>query len=328
MAPRTARRHRHGAALVLFALAACLIAVPEAGTTGHDRTPRRRLPGSPISSPQPTLTLAVDGGSLVPGASGDVVVRSLNALPISRGQVTIQVDPPIFIDNPVLGFASALQAGSVVMRTTAPGSYVVDLDGTASPFNSQAGILVIISGTVRQDLPIGSTVSVAMEASAVTATGERVQVLARGASLPVVADDPSLVLSVDSGADLIPGTTVDMVIRSYNPKPISQGQIDLTYDRTAFGPVQSARVHGSEPDVSFTADLNTPGRVLLSFTSPSSSINRLDGPMITLRMTLDAGLQPGAQTWMTIDLPNTILLDQGQRAVVLTTRGGTFKIGD
>ncbi len=317
---------RHRPSAVVLSIGVVLLSGSALAVAAISERSGPRLKDGGSGSPLPSLTLAVDDGMVVPGDSGNVLVRSLGALPLSRGRLTITMQPPIFIDNPVLGFGSTTQIGSFVVASPAAGTYVVDLNGSSAPFNTEAGVLVVLSGTVRQDLSVGGTVDVFLEAEAVSATGRTARARCKGGRLSVVSDDASLVLRIDSTEDLVPGATVELVIRTYNPKPISQGQVDLAFDRRVFRTVDAVTVQGAEPDVSYRADLGTPGLILLSFSSPSASINRLDGAMITLRMTLDATLQPGDQTWLTIDLPNTFLLDQDGRPVALATRGGQFTI--
>ena len=85
-------------------------------------------------------------------------------------------------------------------------------------------------------------------------------------------------------------------------------------------------VHGAEPDVSFRVDLNAPGMILLQFVSPSASVNRFCGPVITLRMTVNRELLPGTQTTVGVDLSHTPLLDQELRPALITAGSGTFTI--
>ncbi len=146
--------------------------------------------------------------------------------------------------------------------------------------------------------------------------------------MQLVPDEESLVLRVQDADNLLPGDTVDVEIRTYNPKPISQGQVCLRYEAASFQRVDSVRVYSDEPDVSFTTEFTIPGVILIDFSSVSASVNRVDGPMIAVSLVLAPDLPPGLETWVDIDLALTSLLDEHQVPIPYNTRNGEFTIAE
>lgn len=303
--------------------------VAQALSGGHSRAQEaRRLPDpTPFPTPASDLTMMIESEGLVPGSTAEAKVRTLKAIPLAQGRLVLRFEPAVFIDNPVLRFGETVPADSFSLTTLAPGAYAIDFESPGSPLNTRAGVLLSLTGIVQQDLPIGGSVSVNLEASART-VGEDLAVDARGGTLLLVAEEEMVVLHVSDASSLTAGGTVDVRIASYNPKPISQGQVDLAYDRRVFVGVSSVTVHGAEPDVSFTTDLSEPGIVRISFASPRASINRLEGPMITVRMTVAPGLPPGLETSIEIPLQDVYLLDHALRPIAISSTSGRFRIGD
>jgi hypothetical protein len=289
----------------------------------------RRLPDpTPVPTPATVLNVIVESEGLVPGSIAETRVRTLKAVPLRRGSLILRFEPAIFIDNPVLRFGQTVPEETFSLRTLAPGTYAIEFESPGSPLNTRAGVLLSLSGTVKQDLPIGGSVAVGLEVSATGAGGDELGVDARGGTLVLVSEEEMVVLHVSDASRLAAGGTVDVRIASYNPKPISQGQVDLAYDTRVFIAVNSVTVHGADPDVSFTTDLSEPGRLRIIFDSPRASINRLEGPMITARLTLAPGLPPGLETSIDIPLQNVYLLDQTLRPVAIGSTSGQFKIAD
>ena len=326
MTSPTVRARNRSRITILAILGFCVATIPGGEAVRPEEDAPPPIDDETEATSSEVLDLAVDEVQVVPGSSGALVVRSLNGLSLSRVHLALVTKPVLFTDNPVMELAGPDRAGSVALAAPSPGAYDLDLDGSTTPFNATAGILVRLSGTVRQDLPIESTVYVRVDASAVAATGETVLVNDARASLRVVDDAPPVALRVDSDSRFIPGSAAVVVMSSLNPKPISQGQVCILFNRAAFESIDSVAVHGAEPDVSFRVDLNAPGMILLQFVSPSASVNRFCGPVITLRMTVNRELLPGTQTTVGVDLSHTLLLDQELRPALITAGSGTFTI--
>ena len=156
--------------------------------------------------------------------------------------------------------------------------------------------------------------------------------------------DESLVLRVNP-AIAAPGGVVAMVVRTYAPRPIRQGQISIRVVRRPrpakapsaeelAAPVRpltllSAVVYSPQNDALARAVLNglpdsqTAG---VSFQSPSGSVNSVDGPLAVFRFRLDPSVKPGDVFDLSLDLGQTTLTDGSGRTVTLEPRDATLTV--
>jgi hypothetical protein len=156
--------------------------------------------------------------------------------------------------------------------------------------------------------------------------------------------DKSLVLRINP-AIAAPGGVVAMVVRTYAPRPIRQGQISirvvrrpkpakaLTVEELA-APVRpltllSAVVYSPQNDALSQALLNAlPDSQMagVTFQSPSGSVNSVDGPLAVFRFRLDPSVKPGEVFDLSLEPGQTALTDGSGRTVTLEPRGATLTV--
>jgi hypothetical protein len=144
----------------------------------------------------------------------------------------------------------------------------------------------------------------------------------------------------------VQGGIFTVVLRTYAPRPIRQGQVLVKVGRrppskSAFSALPAAApgrplatllsavvysVRGdSVTQTSFS--FNPSGQsTMVRFQSPSASVNAADGPMAVLRYRLDASVLPGQQLDLQIDPAISSLIDGGGRTVVLDPRAGVLTV--
>jgi len=161
-----------------------------------------------------------------------------------------------------------------------------------------------------------------------------------------------------------PGGIVDVVLRTYAPRPIKQGQVVVKVVRKP-APTAVARFghggHGgltgrSGPDGLTLKNLTDPVRPLtllsavvfspvndssskavlsglpdsqvvqVNFQSPSGSINSADGPLAVFRFQLDPSVAPGDTFDLTLDPLQTNLKDPAGRPITITPRSNTLTV--
>ena len=159
--------------------------------------------------------------------------------------------------------------------------------------------------------------------------------------------DKGLVLRVNSTGGA-PGGIVGVVVRTYAPRPIRQGQIqvkvvrrpqkpaklglgleELTQPVRPFLTLLSAVVYSPRNDSLAQAALTGRADSQLAkviFQSPSGSINSVDGPLALLRFRLDPSLQPGQTFDLSIDPAETGLTDEQGRPITVTPRSGVLTV--
>jgi hypothetical protein len=157
--------------------------------------------------------------------------------------------------------------------------------------------------------------------------------------------DKSLVLRVNPAIGA-PGGTVAVVLRTYAPRPIRQGQISirvvrrphpaklgLTFeDLTA--PVRpltllSAVVYSPRNDALAQAVLNglTDSQLArVTFQSPSGSVNSADGPLAVFLFRLDPSVKPGDTFDLSLDPLQVALTDGAGQPITVAPRSDVLTV--
>lgn len=145
-----------------------------------------------------------------------------------------------------------------------------------------------------------------------------------------------------------PGGVVDVVLRTYAPRPISQGQVlikvvssptptkirRLLTRKNLTQPVrpltlESVTVFSQAGDAVSKAVLNALAdsqTAQINFQSSTGSINAADGPMIVLRCRLDPSAAPGDLFDLSLDPTQTRLTDSSGKAITLSPQSATLTV--
>ncbi|HEX3555328.1 MAG TPA: hypothetical protein VIA62_19055 [Thermoanaerobaculia bacterium] len=148
-----------------------------------------------------------------------------------------------------------------------------------------------------------------------------------------------------------PGGVVAVVLRTYAPRPVSQGQVSirvvrrptttnatkrlgltlakLTQPVRPFLTLLSATVYSTQGDSVAQAVLSgLPDSQLtqLKFQSPSGTVNAADGPLAVFLYRLDPSVQPGDVFDLTIDPNPSYFKDETGKTVTLALRSGTLTV--
>ncbi len=132
------------------------------------------------------------------------------------------------------------------------------------------------------------------------------------------AEDDSLTLRIDD-AVARPGGVAAVVLRTYASRPIDLGQVCLRSPSLSRagnaaslalrGAVVFSAANDARFDVQFDdTDPDQPG-VVLTFESPSATINAEDGPLAVIFFDVDPSVPAGAEIPLALDLENTTLVD-------------------
>ncbi len=119
-----------------------------------------------------------------------------------------------------------------------------------------------------------------------------------------------------------PGDVVAVVLRTYAPRQIKQGQVCLRWRRgggvagvggdSPFTGIDRMVVFSQHDDVEGQATYEPGGAAevaMMEFVSPTSGINWADGPLAVLYLHLSASVSPGDVIEVEVDPLNTSLLD-------------------
>lgn len=157
-------------------------------------------------------------------------------------------------------------------------------------------------------------------------------------------DGDSLTLRINSAVGQ-PGGVVAVVLRTYAPRPVRQGQVSFRVRRRRPGakaltvaeltqPVRpltflSAVVYSQRGDSSTQASLTgapDSQTAQARFQSPSATVNASDGPLAVFRFRLDPSVTPGQEFDLEIDPAQTNLVDEAGRPVTIEPRGATLTV--
>lgn len=136
-------------------------------------------------------------------------------------------------------------------------------------------------------------------------------------------------------AEAVPGSMVAVVLRTYESRPIGQGQLCLEANPVggggsrAFSTFEGGQVFSAQDDAGSDVVVvleQDPQTILLSFNSPSATININDGPLAVLYFRLDETVLPGEQFALTIDLANSALTDGNGLPIPIDPRSGSLRV--
>ena len=148
------------------------------------------------------------------------------------------------------------------------------------------------------------------------------------------AGDLDLTLRIND-AMATPGERVAVVLRTYAPRGVGQGQICRAAQANrgpGAGPrldLEEVVVFSEQDDATVVETFDgTAQTAVIEFASPSATINWADGPLAVLFFRLDASLQPGQEFELMLDLADTFLVDAFDQSIPLELRGGVLTVRD
>ena len=160
---------------------------------------------------------------------------------------------------------------------------------------------------------------------ATTATAALVLLLTLGAAAPALAQPRPLDVRVNDMATT-PGGRIAVVLRTYESRPIGQGQVCLRISGRAFNRGESALVTSGNGDAIHRVQQVDAQTFLLQFSSPSGSINEIEGPFAVLYFRARGILSPGQRFSVSIDLRNSFLIDALGEPILINPDPGVLMI--
>lgn len=147
---------------------------------------------------------------------------------------------------------------------------------------------------------------------------------------PALAQEP-LTLRIND-AEGAPGGVAAVVLRTYAPRGVGQGQICFTANEARGGSapfvaLEEVVVFSEAGDAEVVHAFDDQAQMaLIEFASASASINWADGPLAVLFFRLDPALDPGQTFALGLDLAGTFLIDAGGQNIPLEPRGGVLTL--
>lgn len=134
-----------------------------------------------------------------------------------------------------------------------------------------------------------------------------------------------------------PGGLVAVVIRTYAPRPVGQGQICFraksgSTTQSPVGPfaaLEDVRIFSRKGDEVAIASIEASGDgqlIFVEFSSESASINRKDGPLAVLYFRLRDDLEPRRRFDISIEAGDTLLFDRKGDEIRIEPRAGELQV--
>ncbi|MEO0423976.1 MAG: hypothetical protein AAF184_16680 [Pseudomonadota bacterium] len=139
-------------------------------------------------------------------------------------------------------------------------------------------------------------------------------------------------------ASATPGGIVAVVMRTYSSRGVGQGQVCMPIRQQPNGPmdqgganpiaaVLASVVFSRRNDANFQTELDQASQsVMLTFDSPTASINEVDGPLAVIYLRLRSDLIPGQEYEIALDLPDSFLVDADGAPITIEGRAGRLRI--
>lgn len=153
------------------------------------------------------------------------------------------------------------------------------------------------------------------------------------ASTAAYAGGDALLLRIQDAMGT-PGGEAVISMRTYASRPVGQGQICFSVRNAlrggqSLGDIKDFRVYGANDDVdqSIVVTRNVDNMtVMLQFSSPSASINAIDGPLAAIFLMVNPALPVDLEVAVELDLANTFMVDGNGLPIPIETRDGRFRM--
>jgi hypothetical protein len=305
------------------------------------------------SSTLPALTLRANRAIAEPGGVFAMVLRTYAARPIRQGQISVGVTTTT--KRAVLRKSGGSGSSTTVTppppnatllqcivfsvsgdaQTQTSGGYTSTGTKTALQFKSASGSvnaadgpLAVLFFQLDPSAVPGQKLTLHIDpksTSMVDADGYQVTLDPRDGVLEVRAPGDPKTLGTDGGT--VPaGGLATLAAQTFEPFPLSAGQIALRYDPTLFASDPVVRMDPRYGTSSFTVDSSTPGLLVVNFVSSDGTLNTVPGSLVAVDLTVAPDAVTGTVSPVTVDPDLSWLVDAQGGKVPLTLETGAITI--
>jgi hypothetical protein len=296
------------------------------------------------------LTLRVNDAIAKPGGVFAVVLRTYAPRPVRQGQVNVRVRK-----RPRAGRRTAATAGltalgapaqppvtllSAVVYSTRGDSVSnaavlgggdtqtvrVQFQSPSGTVNAADGPLAVFKMRLADDVAPGDVfdLDVDFATSFLTdAAGRPVQLEPRAATLTVRAPNAPFQVEAE-GDEVAPGETAELGFQTFEPFPVSGGQVALRYAPRVARGTPVVRIDPRYGKATFTVERPAPGLLIVRFQSPDRTLNQVPGTIISIDLPTAARVRPGVSTRLILDPNLTFLRSVRGRKLRLVMENGVL----
>ena len=262
---------------------------------------------APVAAQVVPLELVVEDVEALPDAQVNVIVRTIEALPLSAAAFAIEARERDD-DLPIPAFATLLEvrafagAGDAVVEATLDAEtqrLEVSVTSGSGTLNDAYGPLAVVRLQLAADLVDDLRFDLRMDpdATLVDSLGQPVFPLAGRGRLRIVVPDPVPEVGLGAfGGETFPGADVVAGAMSSEPYPIGSGTLEILYDPTfaAGAPTLTPDPRYGSLVIDSLVEVE-PGHLLVDFHSPDGDLNAdLHGLFLSVRIPSLPDLVPPA----------------------------------
>lgn len=278
------------------------------------------------------LTVRVNDTTGVPGGPVAIVLRTYASRPIGQGQICIETQPAQPETEAPIQTATAATVFSTIPDVTSwmtadvnaqPQTVAVQFASPSMTVNASDGPLAVFFVSLSPDLVPGTQYEIVLDVQNthfIDENGQPIQIVPRHGILTVRS--PSAPFVVEANAeDASPGADALISFQTEEIFGIASGHVGFAYDPAiAVGPpvVTMDPRHGAAV---FSADVDTPGTVLVDFSSPDGTLNSIPGDLIEVRIPTSPAIPVGTQSPVSLIVGATSLFDQAGKPLPIGTEG-------
>jgi hypothetical protein len=295
------------------------------------------------------LKLRVNDAVGKPGGAVAIVLRTYAARPIRQGQLRVKIRRAAALATLAAGDTEALEAGqplarlvsvtvyssatdtsgSSAMATTSLGQNVdLDFRSPSGTVNASDGPLAVLRFVLSSSAKPGEVYSVEIDpgiATLLAANGAPIAVEPINATLRVRAANSPQIAEVE-GDKISPGETALLGFQTTEPTQLSGGKITFLYSAAIAAGKPTVRIDPRYGKATFTTNTAVAGRLIVNFTSPDKTLNRVPGLIIAVSLPIKAAAPVGSRTSVRLDPANTRILNRAGRPLAFLVEPGVIEI--
>ncbi len=283
---------------------------------------------APGAESQEALTLSLDDMEAEPGKVAVLVVRSYQPRPISQGQVCFIIGEPRFTALRRAVARSTMRDAVTTANLTSPFEAAMTMSSPSATINAVEGPVMLIAFTVDPTAVPGESFTLSVDlpdSFLVDAAGGPVSLEILPGTFTVKTPGGPHELEADN-AKAPAGSLVVLDVATAEYQPLASGHIEYRYDTALVESIQSVRVLALRNDANVMADASIPGRISISFSSPSRTIAKIPGQFIEITAQLRPGLAHGTRGRLAIERSTAVLVTNGGVTLPLDIEDGDLII--
>jgi len=284
------------------------------------------LSGAALAQTEP-LALVVQDAIAQPGGIAAIVLKTYSSRPVGQGQVCLKVSGRPFVSTEATYIPAPKGEVTKRSQTVDAHTFMVQFQSPTAAVNRIEGPMLVVYFRVSPTARAGQLFDIELDMLNTflqDAGGGAVLIEPSPGQLTIRAPGAPFHFAAE-GDRIAPGDTALLSAETNEPIRLSSGQATFVYNPAlASGPAEVAipPVYGNS---TYTVDDSIPGRVVVNFISPNSSLGALPGGFISVRLPTSPAVPLGTRAPIALDPAGTFLIDRRGRTLALAIEDGELR---